>query len=127
MSVLSDNIPVTPKGASKMSSRPATLFAAACLLAAGPSVTFAQGTQVPLPIAGPAHLIEWDLTALPDQIDGNPGAMVVDNRGEDSNSAWFITRIGDSTGLKQSPQRVYRFDPARSLFAANARWTSWQL
>ena len=31
-------------------------------------------------------------------IDGNPGAMVVDSRGEDSNRLWFITRIGDATG-----------------------------
>ena len=106
-----------------MSSRPAVLFAAACLLAAAPTLSFAQGTSVP----GTAHLIEWDLTSLPDQIDGNPGAMVVDSRGEDSNRLWFITRIGDSSGLTTSPQRVYRFDPSWSLYAHNAQWLSWDL
>jgi hypothetical protein len=121
-----------PKGAMNMSPRPATLFAAACLLAAAPTLTFAQsipaGTSVPAPTTGTAHLIEWDLTSLPDQLDGNPGAMVVDSRGEDQNRLWFITRIGDPAGVPgTAPQRVYRFDPARSLYSSVARWSSWEL
>ena len=116
-----------------MSPRPATLFAAACLLAAAPTLGFAQvntsapsGTSVPVATAGTAHLIEWDLSSLPDALDGNPGAMVVDTRGEDNNRAWFVTRVAapnDTAG----GQRVYRFDPARSLMKGNAYWTSWDL
>jgi hypothetical protein len=112
-----------------MSVRRISEMAAACLLAAAPTVAFAQGTSVPAPITATAHLIEWDLTALPDQFDGNPGAMVVDSRGEDSNRLWFITRIGDPNAAVPgtAPQRVYRFDPARSLFTAAAHWSSWEL
>ncbi|HEY0519908.1 MAG TPA: hypothetical protein VGC84_10490, partial [Ilumatobacteraceae bacterium] len=116
-----------------MSPRPVTMLAAACLLAAAPTLAFAQvntsapsGTSVPVTTAGTAHLIEWDLASLPDALDGNPGAMVVDTRGEDNNRAWFVTRVAapDATG---GGQRVYRFDPARSLMKGNAYWTSWDL
>jgi hypothetical protein len=70
------------------------------------------------------HVIEWDLTSMSDQLDGNPGAMVVDTRGEDDNRLWFVTRLGGETA---SPQKVYRFIPPRSLKAGNATWTSWEL
>src|SRR6187200_58420 len=68
---------------------------------------------------GSAHVIEWD---LPVPADFNPGAVVVDTRGEDNNRAWFVTRLGD---LK----RVYKFDFGPSLMKNNgeARWTSWDL
>src|SRR3954469_3172903 len=116
MSVLLNSISSTRKGAETMSPRPATMLAAACLLAAAPTLASAQGTSVPV-TPGTAHLIEWDLSTLPDQVDGNPGAMVVDTRGEDSNRLWFITRISDPAAAPvSSPQRIYRFDPAISLY-----------
>src|SRR3954471_6727261 len=68
------------------------------------------------------HVIEWDLTSMPDQLDGNPGAMVVDTRGEDNNRLWFVTRLASGT-----PQKVYRFTPPRSLKRADASWTGWEL
>src|SRR4051794_17677928 len=133
MSVLLNSISSTQKGAEKMSPRSATMLAAACLLAAAPTLAFAQvttsassGTSVPVSTVGTAHLIEWDLGSLPDDLDGNPGAMVVDTRGEDNNRAWFVTRVAapDPTA---GGQRVYRFDPVRSLMKGNASWTSWDL
>jgi len=68
---------------------------------------------------GSAHLIEWD---LPVPVDFNPGAVVVDTRGEDNNRAWFVTRLGEN-------RKVYRFDFGPSLMknSGNARWTSWDL
>jgi len=68
---------------------------------------------------GSAHLIEWD---LPVTMDFNPGAVVVDTRGEDNNRAWFVTRIGQR-------RKVYKFDFGPSLMKnnGNARWTSWDL
>ena len=132
MSVLLNNISDDVKGAIIMSPRPATLFAAACLLAAAPTLGFAQvntsapsGTSVPVATAGTA-LIQWDLSSLPDALNGNPGAMVVDTRGEDNNRAWFVTRVAapdDTAG----GEHVYRLDPARSLMKGNAYWTSWDL
>jgi hypothetical protein len=113
-----------------MSPRPLTMLAAACLLAAAPTHGFAQGTSVPAPTTGTAHLIEWDLTGMPDQLDGNPGAIVVDTRGEDSNRVWFITRIGDPASdptAPTAPQRVYQFDPASSPYGHDAHWSSWEL
>jgi hypothetical protein len=98
--------------------------AAALILALAPK--FAAAQVVP-PATGTAHVIEWDLTGLPDQIDGNPGAMVVDTRGEDGNRLWFITRIGDPLAPGTSPQRIYRFDPAASLYRTQANWSSWEL
>src|SRR3954451_19070848 len=79
-----------------------------------------------------AHVIEWDLTSVPDTLDGNPGAMVVDKRGEDRNRVWFVTRLGDLAGATDpadvtTPQRIYRFDPATSLYKSTARWSSWEL
>jgi hypothetical protein len=133
MSVLLNNISSSQKGAQKMSPRPVTMLAAACLLAAAPTLAFAQvntsapsGTSVPLTSTGTAHLIEWDLASLPDALDGNPGAMVVDTRGEDNNRAWFVTRVA-APDADAGGQRVYRFDPARSLMKGNANWTSWDL
>jgi hypothetical protein len=104
-----------------MSPRPVTMLAAACLLAA-PVVAFAQTggttTNVPASQLGSARVIEWD---LPADADFNPGAMVVDTRGEDNNTIWFVTRLGG--------QKVYRFNLQRSLMSNGgpARWTSWDL
>ena len=69
-------------------------------------------------VVGSARVIEWD---LPADVDFNPGAMVVDTRGEDNNTIWFITRIG--------AQKVYRFNLQSSLMknGGPARWTSWDL
>jgi hypothetical protein len=69
---------------------------------------------------GSAHIIEWD---LPMPVDFNPGAVVVDTRGEDNNRAWFVTRAAETT------TKVYRFDFGPSLMKnnGNARWTSWDL
>jgi hypothetical protein len=95
-------------------------------LAVGAGVARAQTTLVntspsgsPPARLGSAHVIEWD---LPVPADFNPGAVVVDTRGEDNNRAWFVTRLGD---LK----RVYKFDFGPSLMKNNgeARWTSWDL
>jgi hypothetical protein len=104
-------------------------FAAAVLLAGATATAQAQSTTTtttPTTTAtakvGTAHVIEWDLTSLPDQLDGNPGAMVVDTRGEDDNRVWFVTRLQSG-----SPQHVYRFTPARSLKTADASWKGWEL
>jgi len=102
---------------------------AAGLLLAGTGTGHAQTVVSALP-TGTAHVIEWDLTSM--QLDGNPGAMVVDTRGEDHNRVWFITRFGDPVletvpSNVITPQRVYRFDPAMSLYKALARWSSWDL
>jgi len=95
-------------------------------LAVGAGVARAQTTLVNTSPSGSdparlgsAHVIEWD---LPVPADFNPGAVVVDTRGEDNNRAWFVTRLGD---LK----RVYKFDFGPSLMKNNgeARWTSWDL
>ena len=84
-----------------------------------------SGTSPSNPVArvSSAHLIEWD---LPTTVDFNPGAVVVDTRGEDNNRAWFVTRLsGDPAGGR----KVYRFDFGPSLMKnnGNARWTSWDL
>jgi len=73
---------------------------------------------------GSAHLIEWD---LPVPVDFNPGAVVVDTRGEDNNRAWFVTRL--SANFEPGQRKVYRFDFGPSLMKNNgeARWTSWDL
>ena len=93
-------------------------------LAVGAGVARAQTTSTsstnnPLTTQlGAAHIIEWD---LPADVDFNPGAVAVDTRGEDNNSAWFVTRLGG--------QKVYRFDFSPSLMKNNgiAKWTSWDL
>ena len=102
-----------------------TLAAATALLFAATAATAQAQTTATTPPAvqvGTAHVIEWDLTSLPDQLDGNPGAMVVDTRGEDDNRIWFVTRLQSG-----SPQHVYRFTPARSLKTADASWKGWEL
>ena len=75
-------------------------------------------------VLGSAHLIEWD---LPVPVDFNPGAVVVDTRGEDNNRAWFVTRLGEN--FEGGGRKVYRFDFGPSLMKNNgyARWTSWEL
>jgi len=97
-------------------------IAAGLLLAGGigtaqaqTSTTTSTTTQ---PQLGSARIVEWD---LPVDVDFNPGAIVVDTRGEDNNTVWFITRIGG--------QKVYRFNLQASLMknGGPARWTSWDL
>src|SRR3954469_3236278 len=93
---------------------------AAGLFLAGVATAQAQ-TSLVAP-TGTAHVIEWDLASM--QLDSNPGAMVVDTRGEDHNRVWFITRLGDpllETETVVTPQRIYRFDPSTSLYKAAAR------
>src|SRR3954464_4954858 len=70
------------------------------------------------PQLGSARIIEWD---LPGNVDFNPGAMVVDTRGEDNNTVWFVTRLGGPS--------VYKFDLQSSLMknGGTARWTAWSL
>jgi hypothetical protein len=62
------------------------------------------------------HIVEWD---IPITGDVEPGAIAVDSHGKDKNRVWFLTRSG--------PQKVYRFDPAKSLMKGSAQWMSWQL
>jgi hypothetical protein len=85
-------------------------LAATGALLTAPAAT-AQTTQL-----GSAHIVEWD---LPTEFDFNPGAIVVDTRGEDNNRVWFVTRIG--------AQKVYRFNVQPSLMknGGPAQWTSW--
>jgi len=106
-------------------SRPACIAAAALLFA--PAVAVAQlsstsSTTSSLTATGTAHIVEWDLSQLDGQVDANPGAIVVDTRGEDHNRVWFVTR---ATGV--DGQRVYRFDPFASLMKGSAAWRSWNL
>jgi hypothetical protein len=103
---------------------------AAGLFLAGMGSADAQTSSAGGFALGTAHVIEWDLSSLPDTLDGNPGAMVVDTRGEDRNRVWFITRLADPAGGTDrvtTPQRIYRFDPSTSLYKAAARWFSWEL
>ena len=94
-------------------------IAAGLLLAGGVGSAQAQLTTG-LEINGStAHVVEWDLGVLPDQLDVNPGAITVDTRGEDHNQLWFVTRAG--------AQRVYRFNPPESLLKGDAQFTSWSL
>jgi hypothetical protein len=96
------------------------------LAAAGTARAQTLTTTPPIVAAGTSHLIEWDLATLPDAIDANPGAMVVDTRGEDHNQLWFVTRVA-APDATVGGQRVYRFAPPRSLMKADAQWTSWDL
>jgi hypothetical protein len=91
------------------------LAAAGALLTAPAATAQTSTTQL-----GSAHLIEWD---LPVPVDFNPGAIVVDTRGEDNNRVWFVTRLAETN------RKVYRFDLGASLLknGGNARWTSWDL
>ncbi|HXD20795.1 MAG TPA: hypothetical protein VN654_27480 [Vicinamibacterales bacterium] len=60
---------------------------------------------------------------MPMPVDFNPGAVIVDTRGEDKDRAWFVTRLAEEN------RKVYRFDFGPSLMKnnGNARWTSWDL
>ena len=62
------------------------------------------------------HIVEWD---IPGAGDIEPGAITVDTQGKDNNRVWFLTR--------QGAQKVYRFDPAKSLMKGSAQWSSWEL
>lgn len=94
-------------------------IAAGLSLAGGIGTAHAQTALTsPTPQLGSARIVEWD---LPADVDFEPGAMVVDTRGEDNNTIWFVTRQGG--------QKVYRFDLQSSLMknGGPARWTSWDL
>ena len=88
-------------------SRPTSLIAAVLFLAPGVGSAQVSSPTSILPSLGTAHIIEWDLSQLDGEIDANPGAIVVDTRGEDHNRVWFVTRATGADG-----QRVYRFDPS---------------
>jgi len=62
------------------------------------------------------HIVEWD---IPSGGDLEPGAVALDTQGKDKNRVWFLTRNG--------AQKVYRFDPAKSLMTGSAQWSSWDL
>jgi hypothetical protein len=83
--------------------------------------------QLNTPLTSTAHIVEWDLTLLPDDLDANAAAVTVDTRGEDHNQLWFVTRKGFGVDDNVSGQRIYRFSPPASLLKADAAWTSWDL
>jgi len=86
------------------------------LLAASPAAAQSAATLAsPLTATTTTHIVEWDLPL----VDSEPAAITVDTHGKDKNRVWFLTRTG--------PQKVYRFDPAKSLMKAAGQWTSWQL
>ena len=88
-------------------------IAVGLLLAAATAQAQTLTTTAAPPVEkGTSHLIEWDLATLPDAIDANPGAMVVDTRGEDHNQLWFVTRVA-APDATLGGQRVYRFTPSR--------------
>ena len=77
------------------------------------------GASTPTVQTTTAHIVEWD---IPAQGDASPGAIVVDNKGKDSNRVWFVTRLTSGGN-----QNVFRFTPNRSLMKGNAQWKSWDL
>ena len=97
---------------------------AAGLLLASAGTTHAQ---LNTPLTSTAHIVEWDLTLLPDDLDANAAAVTVDTRGEDHNQLWFVTRKGFGVDDNVSGQRIYRFSPPPSLLKGAANWTSWDL
>src|SRR3954454_3733169 len=119
--LLNDTSP-REKGVENMSPRPVRFLAAASLIVAAPALAAAQSGTTPTNVSstqlGSARIVEWD---LPQDADFNPGAIVVDTRGEDNNAVWFVTRLGG--------QKVYRFNVQSSLMknGGQARWTSWDL
>jgi len=104
---------MTMRTAKRTQLHPATLalsLALAALLGTASSAG-AQTTELTS-----THIVEWD---IPFAGDIEPAAVAVDPHGKDNNRIWFVTRTG--------PQKVYRFDPARSLMKGSAQWMSWQL
>ena len=77
-----------------------------------------MSTSTSLPETTFTHIVEWDIPVA-ELVDLEPGAIAVDSHGKDNNRVWFLTRTG--------AQKVYRFDPAKSLMKGPAQWTSWQL
>src|SRR6185436_14727060 len=77
--------------------------------AAAPNdITTTITTTVTPTKAGTAHVVEWDLTLLPDQVDLQAGAVSVDTRGQDHNQLWFVSRVTGATDANADGQRVYR-------------------
>ena len=70
-------------------------------------------------------MLTWD---LPEQMDNQPGAVIVDVTG-DSNRLWFVTRIlGGAPGDAPTPApRVYRLELKGGKKVNNAQWLSWSL
>jgi len=101
--------------------RRAIVILGAAMLAASPVA--AQVTSSAVDISKPqtvsTHLVEWDIPFADPAMDLEPGAIVVDTHGKDKNRVWFLTRRG--------VQKVYRFDPSKSLMKGPAQWTSWEL
>ena len=91
-------------------------LATAAAAAAMDTTSTETSTSTSLPMTTSTHIVEWDIPALGDV---EPGAVAVDSHGKDKNRIWFLTRTG--------AQKVYRFDPAKSLMKGSAQWTSWQL
>ena len=121
-----------------LGSRPRSLSVAAAVLAAiaaMPHSAAASPNDITVPLAsvvnptssGTAHVIEWDLTSLPDQLDLQAGAVSADTRGEDHNQLWFVSRVPGATDTAADGQRIYRVNAPQSLLRGKARWTSWGL
>jgi len=79
-----------------------------------PAVALAQIAQ-PAVQQRTVHLIEFD---LPMNADAQPGAMIVDTRGDDNNRLWFVTRLGTP--------HVIRLSPQKSPMKGSAQFTSWE-
>jgi hypothetical protein len=100
------------------------LLPAAIASAQVSSATTAAATgSVPQVQETKTHIVEWDIPMIQGVTDSEPGAITVDTRGKDKNRVWFLTR---TTGV-EDPQKVYRFDAAKSLMKGSAQWTSWEL
>jgi len=95
--------------------------------AATADITTTLTSTVSPSTSGTAHVVEWDLTNLPDQVDIQAGAVATDTRGEDHNQLWFVSRMSGTTSSTLDGQRVYRFNPSESLLKGDARWTAWGL
>lgn len=118
-------------------SRPKHLMIAAAALAAAAmtphpaaattDITAPLTSGIGTPSTTTAHVIEWDLTSIPDQLDLQAGAVSTDTRGEDHNQLWFVSRLAAATDPTLDGQRIYRFNPSESLYKADARWTAWGL
>jgi hypothetical protein len=96
----------------------ALAISASALTTTAIAATDATEIPVSMPKTTTTHIVEWDIP-FGEAFDMEPGAIVVDSHGKDKNRVWFLTRRG--------AQKIYRFDPAKSLMKGYAQWTSWQL
>src|SRR5207248_2788268 len=90
------------------------VFVLLITLAAGMMVPAAASAQTVQPMVQQrtVHLIEFD---LPMNADSQPGAMIVDTRGDDNNRLWFVTRLGTP--------HVFRLSPQKSPMKGSAQFT----